>query len=253
MVKEKDKIHFYNSLVDCYYKTGQGFPGKIMRVHGGEGPVIDELIKDGLVKSVMIKYSTCDDDEWICLTKGYCVEESYGDYLNKDMDNLTFIKIYRNSKNDVAHLTGGKTVVQLFENKEFKKKYNLWLGKNMKKLNEKIEHLKEKKPKKINLFEKVLSDEEVKYIETSNWYKGNWSVKECKIHVDELLELETKRLSITDEILEIMEKTPMVYKTEIGKNRREKKKSEEDIAILKSISEWLNKFKHSLKIKTLIK
>jgi len=126
-----DKLEFYNAVINMYNKTGQGVPGRILRPHG-VSDVIDELIKDGLLKSIEQHYSFVPDDEWICLTKGYCAEEQ-----ENYMQALTFVRIYRG----VEDLGLGMKSDDVLANPEYQALYAKWMDDNHDKLTEKIENV----------------------------------------------------------------------------------------------------------------
>ena len=124
-----NKQEFYNAVVEIYKKTGQGVPGFVRTRL--DPSVIDELISEGKLKIVETKYNYLPNDEWICLTNVYCVEEEI-----KDMRVLSFMRVYLN----IDDLGLGLKLNDVLSNENFMKEYNIWLEKNKEQLN-KIEEL----------------------------------------------------------------------------------------------------------------
>lgn len=130
-----DRKELYNAAVAVYNETGQGLPGRLMRMNG-MGPVIDGLIEEGLFRSIEQTYGFLPDDEWICLTKGYCVEDTY----TEEVDALTNVRIYKgiwDSEDEFEF--GGLTIETIMQDEDFKKQYDKWLAENKEKLEEKID------------------------------------------------------------------------------------------------------------------
>lgn len=119
------KEKFYNSVVNIYLKTGQGVSGNIIFTKIDREPV-EELIAEGKLKIVKQHFSHFNDEEWICLTGVYCVEED----MNKgDTRSLDFIRRYLNIPRDSVM---DKKVEEYFnenpkEREKWNSSYNEWL------------------------------------------------------------------------------------------------------------------------------
>ena len=120
-----NKAELYNAAVNVYNQTGQGIPGGLLRMNG-LSDALDELISEGLLKSIRQKYSYLPNDEWVCLTKGFCVEETYKDKTS----DLSFIRIYKGLEPQ-ADLT----IEKALSNVKFKEEYDKWVLRNKEKFN----------------------------------------------------------------------------------------------------------------------
>ena len=119
------KKEIYNAVVEIYKKTGQGIPRFVWKQLNDS--FIQELIDEGKLKKVTISYSHVPDDEFLCLTKGFCPEEG-----GKNTTGLTFMRVYLG----VNDLGLGITQTELFKDKDNKKHYEEWLATNADKLKE---------------------------------------------------------------------------------------------------------------------
>lgn len=124
-----NKEEFYQAVVNLYKKTGQGIPSFIKTKI--DPSIIDELISEGLLKIVETKYNYLPNDEWICLTNVYCVEEEMN-----DMRVLSFMRIYLG----IEDLGLGLKRTDVITNDKFMIEYHSWINKNIEQLN-KIEKL----------------------------------------------------------------------------------------------------------------
>lgn len=122
-----NKSELYNKAVELYKKTGQGLPMNIMPKDVNE--TIEELIKDGLMKTVDIKFNHLPDDKFACLTNVYCVEE------DKNPGALTYMRIYVGLEMvvDLGRATQ-LTLLEAIKDPELMNEYTKWLKKNHKEL-----------------------------------------------------------------------------------------------------------------------
>ena len=131
------RVEFYNAAVSVYEETGQGVPG-FSRIHMPDG-IIEGLIKEGLLKSVITRYSHLPDDETLCITKGYCVEE---DINKSDLSALHYLRLYKGIEQELSGV-GFPDNAKLIQDPGFMKGYSEWLTKNHAKLIEPVERLVE--------------------------------------------------------------------------------------------------------------
>lgn len=128
------KSEVYNLIVDFYYKHGQGIPS--FARSEANTKLLDELIEEGKLKVVRMNFSYLPDGEFICLTKGYCVEENMRDNY---MFALSCIRVYRNVQEivNVGKLKMNRDT--LMQDKDFMERYTKWIDENKEKLEEKID------------------------------------------------------------------------------------------------------------------
>lgn len=125
------KQELYKAAVAVYKETGQGLPGRLLRAHS-MGSAIDELIAEGRLQSIRESNAYLPNEEWICLTKGYCMEAS-----EETVDNLNFIRVFLNVPMLVNSLGDGEfPIEEALADKEFMAKYNCWKIENEASLNE---------------------------------------------------------------------------------------------------------------------
>lgn len=239
-----NKIEFYNKMINIYKSTGQGVP-KFIADRAGDD-IVDELVKDGLVKIVVNRFNHLSDDITICLTKGYCVE----DYTsNHDTSALTFLRIYLNHDPVIELGEFRVSLRDAIRNPDYMTGYSEWLLKNKEKLDEgeKIEFLDE-----TDVAE--LSDETIEYLKTRRWYKEDETILDCIKSMNDGDTDIDKELKIYDEL--IMLKTSASvrdkYQEEVKediKNRDELKTSKR---IRNRIRNWLENKDPKLKIQSLI-
>jgi hypothetical protein len=127
---EMTKQELYKAAVDVYKETGQGLPGHILRPHG-LGALLDELISEGKLKVIDGDNMFIHNEEWICLTKGYCLEES-----DEGIDNLNFIRAFLNIETLVDDNGDDFPLEEALKDKDFMEAYNIWLVENKKELDE---------------------------------------------------------------------------------------------------------------------
>jgi hypothetical protein len=84
------KEELYKKIIEVYKSTGQGIPGFIKYKIGSQ--IINELIEEGKIKSIVHQYSYLPNDEYLCLTNQYCVEEDCE--KNNTLLPLIFIRNY---------------------------------------------------------------------------------------------------------------------------------------------------------------
>lgn len=241
-----NKIELYNNLVDVYKKTGQGLP-KFIEYKIGSEP-IEDLINDGLVKIVTQHFSYLPDSEWICLTKGYCVED---DYINNDREALTFMRIYVGMESlvDVGDLK--ITIFDAIRDLDLMKRYVSWFEKNKDKLAE------------ISTIEKLddsslpeLSNDIVEYIKTLKWYEDNCIVSVCLKRMDGATREIVKQISIYDELISLKRmansKVGSTKYKDIDEDIKKKEELEKEIKNRKRIYNWLSDKDGNLNIQSLI-
>ena len=162
--------------------------------------IVDELIEDGLVKIVTHQYSYLPNDETICLTKGYCVEDD----VHESMLAINCIRFYL-SFDPVVEL--GKvatvTLIECIQNFEFMEKYVEWFKKNKEKLDEikNIQYLEESE----------LNDEAIEFLKDKVWYEKNKTVSQCLKIIDESSELCKKSLKLLNFTFRIFCFKPIFY------------------------------------------
>lgn len=241
-----NKIEFYNKVIEIYRQTGQGVPKFIADKAGND--IFEELEKDGLVKLIVTPYNHLPDDEVICLTKGYCVEEDTRDH---NMSALTYIRIYKNI-DPVIELGNYKvTLKEAIGNPDLMTPYSEWLNKNKKKLEEgeKIELLDETLSDSAEL-----SDETIEYLKTRDWYKENLTILECLNEMFNGDRDNVRRMEIFKQLIDL-QSTPSVrdkYKDDLAKNIKDKEDLEKNEKYRKRIRVWLNTKDSKEKIQSLI-
>ncbi len=124
------KQELYKAAVEVYKETGQGLPGHILRPHG-LGDTLDELIAEGKLKSIEGDNMFIRNEEWICLTKGYCMEES-----EDNIENLNFIRVFLGVKTAVDNIGDEYPIEDALADKEFMTAYDHWLIENKASLDE---------------------------------------------------------------------------------------------------------------------
>lgn len=220
-----NKIEFYNKIVDLYNKTGQGTPLFVGAKIGMS--IVDELIEDGLVKIVTHQYSYLPNDETICLTKGYCVEDD----VHENVLALNCIRFYLNF-DPVVELGKVATVTlkECIQNFEFMEKYVEWFKKNKEKLDEikDIEYLEESE----------LNDETIEFLKDKVWYEKNKTVSQCIKIIDESAELCKKSLSLYKELITLMGKDDS-FKSELNVHIENRKITEKDLKFYNRLKNWL--------------
>jgi hypothetical protein len=227
-----NKVELYNKIVNVYKATGQGTSMIISHSIGRD--LINELVEDGLVKIIRQNYNHLPDDEWICLTKGYCVEE---DYIEKDTESLTFMRLYI-GLNELISLGGFKfTSSNAIKDPEFMKRYVIWLEKNKDKLAEisTIEHLDE-------TIGDTLKDDIVEYIKSRTWYSKNDIVSVCLKKMSDINDDMYKQISILTELINLKNtssETRERYSETLNENIKEKEELEKELKIRNRIERWL--------------
>jgi hypothetical protein len=190
-----NKVELYNKIVEVYKKTGQGVPSFIKFSIGQD--VINELVEDGLIKIVVQQFNYLPDDEKLCVTKGYCVED---DYMNdKNSRALDYIRMYLNHDPVIDFGSALKvTLKQAFSNVDLVKGYAVWLEKNKKALDE-MENIQFLDDTSLELNEELID-----YIKTRDFYKEN---KTISVSLSLMLDADTnilEQITLTKEILNLM-------------------------------------------------
>lgn len=208
-----NKTEFYNSVAKFTKSCGQGLNLKFAyRIPGFSMDMLNELIEMGLLKLVHQDYSYLPDDDWICLTGIYCVEE--------DSDNMFFMRYYLNFEDDMVSNAAeklNKTREDLIA--ERIDRYKEFLNKNL----EGLEAIK-----RINTDIQIkdeLSQEMVTFLKEKTWYKNNLSVKESLEKCISVNSDEEKELKILKELNGLYKKSieikPDTYKKELEENEKE--------------------------------
>lgn len=156
------KAELYNKIVDLYKATGQGLI-KLPQIESMDA--FSELLEDGLVKVVTTPYTHLPDDVKICLTKGYCVEES-----GKDSRVLEYMRIYLNHEMIVEVGKFNLTLKAAIQDVKLMEGYSKWLTENHEEISEihNLEYLEDTSD--------ILSDETLEYLKTRGFFKENETV-----------------------------------------------------------------------------
>jgi len=232
-----NKVEFYNKIVDLYKSTGQGTPLFVGAQIGMS--IVDELIEDGLVKIVTHQFSYLPNDEKICLTKGYCVED---DISHKDMIALNCIRFYLNIDPVVEFGKYTVTLKDCSQNLEFVEKYFEWFKKNKKKLDEikDIQYLEESE----------LNDEVIEFLKNENFYKKNKILSNCLKDIISNTSLYIRRIEIYKELISLM-KTSDEYKDKLKQNTEECEVVEKELKFYNRLKNWLETKDSKSKIQSL--
>lgn len=187
-----NKIEFYNAIVKTYKKTGQGVPTFIALKL--DPSIVEELISEGLIKLVNgRKYNHLPNDEFLCLTKGYCVEED-----TEIPSALSCIRLYLGI-DPIIELGNSKlSISDALKNSDFMNQYATWLKKNEKSLKEMetidvIESLGEESDE--------IPNDVIDYIKTRGWYKSNENVSNCLVELTIGDNKLTEKESITNQLI----------------------------------------------------
>lgn len=131
-----NKEELYNAAIKVYNETGQGLPGALIRRQNADmAASMDELIAEGLFKSIIDPTGPMliGGDEWVCLTKGYCVEETYGSKGHE----LAYVRIFKG----IPDIMFPMKDEEVLANEQFMAGYQVWLEANRTALEEVIEPL----------------------------------------------------------------------------------------------------------------
>lgn len=230
-----NKSELYYNAIDLYKKTGQGI---ILIPYSNINDTVDELVRDGLMKIVNIKFNTLPDDKFACLTNVYCVEE------DKDPTALTYMRIYVGIDKVVDLGKVEVTLLDAIKNPEIMTGYSKWLNKNHKQLI------------KINDLDNVivpltkLSKEEIDYLESRSWYKDSLTASEALYELTEGDDNVQKKLSITRELIRLMRKDKK-YISKIKEYEENIKEYESEVILRKSVKSFLSNYSDE-KIKNII-
>lgn len=242
-----NKIEFYNKLVDMYRSTGQGiatiFTDRIV-----DRSVVNELISDGLCKIVHQGFSYLPDEDWVCLTKVYCVED---DTVNKDSSALTYLRIYKGIDPPIELGNLGKmTLSQCIKNPEIMEPYAEWLKKNkvMLEKGDKIDYLEEDDLKEF-------SGDTITYIKERSWYKENKTVNMCIKEISKTEENIEKQFPILNELIMLMNSSleaKSKYKNELIQHTQDIEDNKKELKLLARIKTWLSEQGKTKRIQSLI-
>lgn len=235
------QVEFYNAAVKVYRETGQGVPGFLrMKL---PSRVIDGLIEKGLMKSVVIPFNHLPDDETLCITKGYCVEEDIvGD---KRCSALAFLRFYKSIPQGLEHI-GMMGNEKLAQDPEFMEKYAEWLKLNHAKLTEKVTELSE------DMVFGVLSKDAEDYLKTREWYTDNESVEKALDSLRDKNRLILKSISLNKEMRDLTKGEPR-HQVEYNKSVKQISEDESELKLRHEIEDYLETCKNKkVKIQTFI-
>jgi hypothetical protein len=129
--KNETKETIYYAIVKSVKEFGQGIPKELFKEELIE--LADELVKEGRLKYVTMPYSYLPDSNYICLAKGYCVEDERKNFQS----SLASIRYYLGQKELFGCLFPNEDHRKAFEADEGNmKRYNKWLLKNKEQLDE---------------------------------------------------------------------------------------------------------------------
>ena len=175
------KSKFYNSVLEIYKATGQGTP---LFVKGGlpNQFVVDELVNEGKLKIITNQYTYLPNDETLCLTEGYCVEE--------DTSNLVYMRLYMD--------LDGLTRKNALRDVDFMKAYSEWLSNNISKLKEidNIEPMIEA--------EDTLSESDMIFVKTRGWYTKNETVGEVIDIINGSIDNNNEILKLSRQLIDLL-------------------------------------------------
>ena len=195
--------------------------------------VIDQLIEEGFLKEVTIRFNHLPDDSTICLAKGYCVEE---DMLDRDTTPLAYLRLYKGLEQGLEHITG-MTNEKLVQSPDFMSGYTEWLKKNHEKLTQVINPVDEE------MAFHPLNLEEREYLISRDWYKSNLKIDKA---IDEMRD-KTGRLreeiSLHRQMINLCEGRPS-HKDNYDKSVVGKAEAEKELKIRERISDFLNTCKN---------
>lgn len=242
-----NKIEFYNKLVDMYRSTGQGID-TMFTDRFVDRSIVEELISDGLCKIIHIPMSYLSDENWVCLTNVYCVEE---DMLRKEQSSLTYLRIYKgiDPPIDLGNL-GKVTLSEAIKNTDLMIPYAEWLKKNKVELEkgDKIQYIDE------NDF-KEFSNDTISFIKEQSWYKENKTVNICIKEITKREDNIEKQFPILKELISLMNtsyETKERYKNELIEHQKDLENNKKEIKLLSRIKTWLNDQSKNKKIQSLI-
>jgi hypothetical protein len=225
------KLEIYNAVIDLYKKTGQGLSGFVL-TKGDVREKVDQLVEDGLLKIVHQSYRHLPDDDWICLTKGYCVEDDYG-HESERGNTLAFMRYYLDIPQGL-----GITKKQLEETPEFMTKYHLWLNTNREKIEEgfNIENMPEGSLPEREI---TLTEEESSYVKNLNLYKKNPTVSECISLLREKDKLYRESIQCYRRMLDIMNTKSDHYAQKIKDTQKDMQSDIDELKLREGIEKFL--------------
>jgi len=94
--------------------------------------------------------------------------------------------------------------------------------------------------------------EELKYLKDRSWFKENLSVKECLKQLRDTTQQEEKKLSLLDELIGLLLKTPE-DKEGLKKHKEDKETLEAQLKLRHKIEYWLTEQKDNAKIQNVLK
>jgi len=211
---EVTKERFYNWVVDVYLETGQGLSGKIILSKVSREP-LDELVAEGKLKIIKEHYSYFPDEEWICLTDVYCVEEFS---VKGNHRPLGFIRKYLGQSRDSVI---DKKVDEFFEKNpvkkaEYDKEYDDWLEENKDILEKSFQIQRVIEPENSK---KILNKDLKEYIKGFNWYQNNDSISDALTNL-------SKRIVLTEELVVLLRRMIQIKNDDETKGDLKKAESE---------------------------
>lgn len=235
------QVEFYNAAVKVYRETGQGVPGFFrMKL---PSRVIDGLIEKGLMKSITIPFNHLPDDETLCITKGYCVEEDMvGD---KRWSALAFLRFYKSIPQGLEHI-GAMGNEKLAQDPEFMERYAEWLKLNHAKLTEKITELSD------DMVFGVLSKDAEDLLKGRDWYKNNLTIEESLDNLRDRNRLILKSISLHKQMRDLTQGEP-AHQAEYNNSVQKLAEDEAELKLRHEIEDHLETCKNKkTKIQTFI-
>lgn len=222
------KQEVYKTAVRMYEKTGQGISEIFFHNNRQFLDIMDELIKDGLIKKVCIRYNHLPNDYWFCLTDRYCVEE------DENKSALAFVRHYMGVESDSKM----QSIVR--QASWFEEEYQKWLSLHKEELEKSFG--KHDLPEIDNNFS--ISDEALKFLKSRDSYKDNKKVSECSRYNNE-------SLSICNQMEGLMEQRLRLSKRE--EHKKELEEVQNEIKLREEISKYLRTMDQNELIKNVVK
>jgi hypothetical protein len=229
------KTEFYNSLVNLYLKTGQGAPYLLFKNKMGEkfDFIINSLKEEGLIKLITQRYNHLPDDIWVCLTKGYCVEEGNTEELLLFRYYLGILDEDDKTTKSGFSLSAGSNKIR--QSPELIEKYLNWLTTNQDKLQE------------IKTIKNLILDNKVgenlkNFIKNKSWFKENKNNEEIlRINNQKISKLQ-KQKNILKELIPLERKSEK-YVNSVVKHENELIDVDKELLLRKELNMFLEQNK----------
>lgn len=230
-----NKLEMYNSIVKMTVETGQGLAGTIVRNASHEySLLLDELLEDGLIDRYIKSYSLLPSDEWI-VPKGCYIAIKDND--NEHPHALSFIRFYLGVKDDLS--------IHIKQSVPFMENYIKWLKDNEQGLIDLV-NLKE-----LDYLTIELSEKDIKWVQSKQWYINNESVSTCYDESVKKLVKDNKINDVNKQMLDLC-KNISKYKEKTIELKEEIRKHEKFGRIRKHVNDWLWIQDQSLSIQDII-